>query len=900
MPQRRIAWLAALFCFSAAWLSPDAIRADDAVGPTAYLDDAALWIAAIGTPDEARVYGALDDDGRREAFLHAFWRARGVADPADSARDDRPQAWERARRFHLRFLDARVLFENLGAAQARAYLGSGPPAREVAFGGCRGIVRPVRLWWYDEHQAADLSSANAGSGYWRAFVRDYAAPGDFRDWWPGDGVEKLSEDDTPFPRDTVRQVVDLSRDGQCFRKGESEAKRVETALRGAWSAQRVERLIRSDAPDPSWLDDFAAELPAAGETPEDGSLSNSDLDAERQGTVFVDTVFVNGVSLDLRAAGSDGSETIVRGRLTVPWSMLHRNGGGRVFDRLTVRGEVLAGAEAVDVFEHVFHLVGAPPADPEHAGVELDVWRRLRPRDYRVRWRLEDAAGRALLRAERYVQVPRRDEPAPTLHGHAMGLAGLSRDRIDSLVTFPQLHVVSPGEAQVGVVDIEVRASGADAWRPIERVDLWLDGRHAGSDDGPPWSVAVDLGPEPATHAVEAVAYDGEGRELARDAQRLDPGPRPFRVELTVDGEDAATIARVSVQLPRDEGEAMAAERAQVDKVEILVGDRLVAAFRRPPFRAELPAALLASRDATFVRAVTRLGDGRVAEDFHFLHGQGVESVDVRLVELWATVLDRRGRPVTRLGKGDFRVLDEGRPQRLQRAEMVTDLPIRVALLMDTSTSMRDEMQVAVSSARKFFDQVVTPRDAAALLTFDHRLRLRTPFTSDPSRLALGAAGLEADGGTRLHDALVWATGYLGGSFGADGEASDTEPVDTERRALVVLSDGADVGSSAHFTEALEQAVASGVAVYPILLAVNDRGTRSSLVRLARESGGSAYSVDDAGDLDWVYGRIEEELRSQYLLVYPSPGERRGTFRRVEVEMVGEGLEARTVKGYYR
>ena len=280
-----------------------------------------------------------------------------------------------------------------------------------------------------------------------------------------------------------------------------------------------------------------------------------------------------------------------------------------------------------------------------------------------------------------------------------------------------------------------------------------------------------------------------------------------------------------------------------------------------------------------------------------------MEAVDIRLVEVWATVLDDRDRPVTHLGLEDFRVLDGGEPQALRRVDMVTDLPIRVALVMDTSTSMRKRLPTAVASARRFFDTVVTAQDAAAFLTFDHRLRLRTPFTADTSRLELGTAGLEAAGGTRLHDALVWSLGYLGGdpptTPGTKAESPEAGR-DAERRALIVLSDGRDVGSHTPFQEALEQAVESGVAVYPILLAIGDAGTRSDLVRIARESGGAVFEIDDVGDLDWVYTRIEEELRSQYLLVYPSPGTRRGTFRRIEVELVKEGMVARTVKGYFR
>ncbi|MDA8018760.1 MAG: VWA domain-containing protein [Thermoanaerobaculia bacterium] len=858
-------------------------------GVSDYEADVALWIAAIGTPDEVRVYRALRDTVHRERFLLEFWRARGLGtgiegsiSPTESRSED---AWQWARRSHLQFLDARERFEELSSAEARTYLQAGPPAREVVFGGCRGIVRPLRMWWYDEHQAADLmawSRANEGpdssptppeGGFWRVFVRDYSHPGDFRDWWPGEGIEALSEDDAPFPRSTLGQILSLSREGDCFRKGELEADVVEQALQTAWSPERLTRLLRARTPDPSWLDTFAESvLTSAGEGAAD------------------DVVFAEGTSLELRAAGSDSRETFVRGRVSVPGDVLRRNGSGRVFDRLTVRGEALVGASVVDDFAHIFHVIGRPGDGAGTAEVvELDVWRRLRPRDYTFRLRVEDAAGRALLVAKRWVRVPLLAAPTPaTAARHHMGLAGLTRDRVSTLVTFPEIRIVSPGVAQAGPVDLEVRATGGR----IERIDVWLDGRFAASDDAPPWRFPLDLGDEPAPHAVQAVAFDADGRELSRDALRLDPGPRPFQVELEVD-EDRG-ITRAEVSLPRD---SEATATPNVTRVEISTESRLLGAFPEPPYRQSF--SRQETEGAAFLRAVATLDDGRQAEDFFFLRGQGVESVDVRLVEIWATVLDSRDRPVTRLDADDFRVLDEGELQPLLRVDMVTDLPIRVALVMDTSTSMRTRLPTAVASARRFFETVVTPDDAAALLTFDHRLRLRTPFTAEPSRLGLGAAGLEAAGGTRLHDALVWTLGYLGG--GALESKDGPEGLrDTERRALVLLSDGRDVGSDFPFREALQHAVESGVAVYPILLAVGDSGTRSDLVRIANESGGAAFEIDDVEDLDWVYSRIEEELRSQYLLVYASPGTRRGAFRHVEVQLERPGIRARAVRGYYR
>lgn len=841
--------------------------------------DLAAFVRILGHPEEARVFDALESGGdiaERERFLHRFWEARGVrtpddpvADRDDADRDVADRAFERARRLHLRFLEARRPSGELGGKldsdRARAYILAGAPARIVAFGGCRGIVRPLRLWWYDRHQARDLADGGpadggpadgglaAGDGFWLVFRRDYAhRPGIFRNWWLGDEIRQLSEDDAPFPRSTVEQILEISRASRCFRGGEAEAAVVEEALRSAWPLGRVERLARRRLvpSDPDWLEDFGRR--ALDTTAKD------DADAFVRGGVRVSLGAAG------RAAGGARPETAVRVRFAVPEDLLRRvslgAGGepGEIFDRWTVRGEVRRGNSprgraVVDSFEHVFHVLGS------FAGGDalLDVWRRVPVGPHTLEFRLEDAAGRAFLRASRFVDVPRRTDPARVpgehrLAGKGQGLADLSRDRVMTLV-------------------------GATP--------------RAG-DAAPP------LGPRPASLSLELVGERNDRQAEIRFRPAVGGESAPLRrLELWVD--DRRVAERVVGAAAADDGAAD--DRAADDKA---ADDRAEAADAGEVVRVSLADALHPL--TTYVRAVAFLADGSRLEEHVFLRGQGVDAVDVRWVEIYATVLDARGHPVVGLGPDDLRLREDGVLQPLERFGVVENLSLRVALLMDTSRSMHERLPVAVASARRFFATVVRPEDRAALLTFDDDLRLRMPWTGDVSRLALGAAGLEADGGTRLHDALVWALGAF--AFDEPGTPGQSPA----RRALVVLSDGADVSSDTPFEQALEDAVEAGVAVYPILLPSGRRSGRhagahsggGALVRLARESGGRAFSADDVEGLDRIYDRIEEELRSQYLLVYASPlpadGRSGGRFREVEVEVLREGLEARAVKGYWR
>jgi VWFA-related protein len=289
------------------------------------------------------------------------------------------------------------------------------------------------------------------------------------------------------------------------------------------------------------------------------------------------------------------------------------------------------------------------------------------------------------------------------------------------------------------------------------------------------------------------------------------------------------------------------------------------------------------------VRAVAYLADGHSAEDLVFVNApENLDQIDVRLVELFTSALDRRGRPVDDLGREEFVVREEGAVQDLQRFERVRELPIWAGLLLDRSSSMAEEIREVAAGALAFFEQVLGPKDRAAVLTFNHQPELVVRFTSDPEVLAGGVAGITAEGGTALYDSLVEALYYFSGVNG--------------KRALLVITDGEDQGSRYSFDEALDYARRTGVAVYTIGLGLPADGARfrMQLQRLAAETGGRSFLISRASELERVYESIEEELRSQYLLAYQSTySGRDGGFREVEVEVKRPGVSASTIRGYF-
>ena len=190
-------------------------------------------------------------------------------------------------------------------------------------------------------------------------------------------------------------------------------------------------------------------------------------------------------------------------------------------------------------------------------------------------------------------------------------------------------------------------------------------------------------------------------------------------------------------------------------------------------------------------------------------------------------------------------------------------------------------------AVHRFLGEVLTPRDRAALITFNDAPTLAVRFTSDTEILAGGMTGLEAEGETALYDSIIFALHYLSGGSG--------------KRAIVVLTDGEDSASTYSFEDAIEFARHTGVAIYAIGMGFSsDPQSRSSLRQLAGETGGESFFIEGVGQLERVYGEIQQELRSQYLIAYQSSQIGKGReFRRVEVKVERKGIEAKTIRGYF-
>jgi Ca-activated chloride channel family protein len=320
-----------------------------------------------------------------------------------------------------------------------------------------------------------------------------------------------------------------------------------------------------------------------------------------------------------------------------------------------------------------------------------------------------------------------------------------------------------------------------------------------------------------------------------------------------------------------------------VERVEVYLNETRVATLYQPPFTQAV--ILPKDQSLAYVRAVAYLSDGNTTEDLVFVNAPDyLEELDVDFVELYTAVTDRQGRPVEGLTAKDFKVEEDGVPQTIARFERVTDLPIHAAVALDVSASMEDSLDQARAAALQFLETSVRPKDRAALITFNDRPYLAVKFTKDVNALASGLAGVKAERGTALYDTIVFTLFYFNGVKG--------------QRAILLLSDGKDEGSRFSWEEALDYARRAGVAIYPIGL--GPQVEKPKLKKLAEETGGRAFFLDDASGLAPVYAAIEEELRSKYLIAYQSTNTGGGdTFRTVELKVAKPGVEVKTMRGYY-
>src|ERR1700744_1607165 len=269
--------------------------------------------------------------------------------------------------------------------------------------------------------------------------------------------------------------------------------------------------------------------------------------------------------------------------------------------------------------------------------------------------------------------------------------------------------------------------------------------------------------------------------------------------------------------------------------------------------------------------------------------------LDVTRVNVLFTVTDKKGRFVTDLTKNDFDVFENKKPQAIQQFTAESDLPLRLAVLVDTSNSIRDQFRFEQQAAVRFIQSVVRPRqDKLMLVSFDSAAEMVSDLTDDLRKLEEGVKSMRPGGGTSLYDAIY---------FASKEKLMMDQPRDKFRRAMIVISDGEDTESRVSRDQALEMAQKADVVIYAISTNIKRDDTDGDKVLryLTDETGGQAFFPFKVEDLDQSFENIANELRHQYNIFYrPEPLKADGLYHPVTVKTRSrKDLVIRARKGYY-
>ncbi|HEU4416886.1 MAG TPA: VWA domain-containing protein [Candidatus Angelobacter sp.] len=326
-------------------------------------------------------------------------------------------------------------------------------------------------------------------------------------------------------------------------------------------------------------------------------------------------------------------------------------------------------------------------------------------------------------------------------------------------------------------------------------------------------------------------------------------------------------------------------------------------------------------------------------------------SVTVKVVNVPATVRDKHGQIISNLGKDDFVLEEDGRPQTVRYFAHDTDLPLTLGLLVDTSMSQRRVLESERHASYVFLDQMLRqPKDTAFVIHFDHEVELLQDLTSARDKLEASLQSLQVSqpdpsSGTGGNGGPNGGGGYPGGRGGQHrhrgagggpllydaGYLASDEIMKKQqgRKALIILSDGVDRGSKLTLDAAIEAAQRADTVVYSILFADDegygrpsfDRGGfgggmgrrggyprpeeqrpdgKKILEQIAKQTGGRLFEVSKKHPIDKIYDAIAEELRNQYNLGYtPDRASQNAGYHKISLKAKQKGLAVQAREGYY-
>lgn len=421
-----------------------------------------------------------------------------------------------------------------------------------------------------------------------------------------------------------------------------------------------------------------------------------------------------------------------------------------------------------------------------------------------------------------------------------------------------------------GIVELTVNPGFEDA-----KVTITVDGQKLADAMREPYRVTVDFGPMPVEHKIHVTAWTTDSKRV-QWSETINKGLLPLSVK--VKAIDAANgVFEATTTSPKED---------PIVNVELWDAGRIVAEATEPPYRFTVPAEVVRSG---FVQVTARTKSGEEAADFWSNAGDvHVESVEVRTVPIFVSVVDRDGITRDDVDRSLFRVIDNDSEAKILEFGKAFNQPISIALLLDSSASMAYEMKNATQAALGFVKRTLRDGDRCAVFAVRDVPRRLVELTSDKAAIEKALGAMRPDGQTALYDAVETAM----------RELKDEK----NRRAIVVLTDGSDTASLSSFDEVQKKAREAGIPLYFIAYDTGESTQAKDLDRLkflASETGGFLANASGQ-NLVARYGEIEKDLRAQFAIRYQvTDYAKHNEWRKVRVLLSSPKLTARTIRGYF-
>ncbi|HSP15377.1 MAG TPA: VWA domain-containing protein [Thermoanaerobaculia bacterium] len=428
-----------------------------------------------------------------------------------------------------------------------------------------------------------------------------------------------------------------------------------------------------------------------------------------------------------------------------------------------------------------------------------------------------------------------------------------------------------PSTQYKGVIELTVDPGFDDA-----RVTISIDGQKVAESLQAPYRLVVDFGPTAVEHKIAVVATGPKRQQRIQWHETINHGHLPLTVRIQpVDY--ANHVFEAFTTAPIED---------PVTVVELWDSGKIVGSATEAPFRFAVPAEVLASG---FIQVTARTKSGEEAADFWSANGEvHAESIEVRTVPIFVSVVDNNGNTRNDVDRSLFRVLDNGSEAKILEFGKAFDQPISIALLLDASASMTYSIERATKAALGFVQNTMKRGDHCSVYAVQEVPRRRQALTDDSALVAKALLGIRPSGQTALYDAIDSAVRELRS--------------EKNRRAIVVLTDGGDTASIDSYDDVKKIAGAAGIPIYFIAY---DTGAASSardvdlLKNLAADTGGFVATATEQ-NLQAKYHEIERDLRAQFAIRYQiTDYAKPNQWRPIRVLVASPKLTARTIRGYF-